>query len=205
MGEALKVKVGVYLYNRILSEGLSYLLSTVEGVEVVPIDECSLLFVDKPVVATDDVEEAFKRGVKVLLVDTGLSEEEAVFLVKNFPVSGIVYPEMEVGLLKKCIERVILGESWFKREFLSVVSRRRETLHISQLTEKEKQIIDLLLQGKTNKEVGKELGLAEQTIKYYLNQLFKKTGCSNRTALIGFLSKVYPLIRGQGQKLETTP
>ena len=112
---------------------------------------------------------------------------------------------MEVGLLKKCIERVILGESWFKREFLSVVSRRRETLHISQLTEKEKQIIDLLLQGKTNKEIGKELGLAEQTIKYYLNQLFKKTGCSNRTALIGFLSKVHPFIRGQGQISETTP
>ncbi len=191
----LKVKVGVLLYNRILTETFKTLLKGIEGIEISEVPECSLLFIDKPVVNEKTVKEAFNRGVKTLLIDTGLSEEEAVFLVKNFPISGIVYPEMETDLLKKCVERVNNRESWFKRDFLSVVSRRKETLYISQLTDKERQIVELLIQGKTNKEIGRELGLAEQTIKYYLNQLFKKTGCSNRAALVSYLSKVYQFIR----------
>ena len=201
----MKVKVEVLLYNRILRKALRKLVSKFETVELSTLEECSILFLDKPVVRESRVESAVKRGVKLLLIDTGLSEEEAVFIVKNFPISGIIYPEMEVELLKKCIERVSLGETWFKREFLSVISRRKETLHISQLTEKEKKVIELLIKGKTNKEIGKEMGLAEQTIKYYLNQLFKKTGCPNRTSLISFLSKIYPYVKDQRQKLETTP
>ena len=199
-GAPLKVKVGVYLYNRILEEALRELLSSIETVELSPLEECSLLFIDKPVIRENSVERAIDRGVKILLIDTGITEEEAVFLVKNFPISGIIYPEMDIKLLRRCIERVSLGENWFKREFLSVISRRKETLHISQLTEKEKKVIDLLIKGKTNKEIAKELGLAEQTIKYYMNQLFKKTGCLNRTSLISFLSKIYPYIKGQKQK-----
>lgn len=199
-GAPLKVKVGVYLYNRILEEALRELLSSIETVELSPLEECSLLFIDKPVIRENSVERAIDRGVKILLIDTGITEEEAVFLVKNFPISGIIYPEMELSLLRKCIDRVSSGENWFRRDFLSVISRRRETLHINQLTEKERQVIDLLIEGKTNKEIGRKLGLAEQTIKYYLNQLFKKTGCSNRTSLIGFLSKVHPYIKDQKQR-----
>ncbi len=201
----MKVKVEVYLYNKILREALREFIGRFETVELSNIEECSLLFVDKPVIGEKTVERTAERGVRILLVDTGISEEEAVFLVKNFHIAGIVYPETDTELLKKCIERVSLGENWFKRELLSVISRRKETLSISQLTEKEKKVIDLLIRGKTNKEIGKEMGLAEQTIKYYLNQLFKKTGCSNRTALISFLSKIYPYIKGQKQKPETTP
>lgn len=193
-------KIEVYLYNRILRDALKELLNKIEIVEPSTLEECSILFVDKPVIKETTVEKAIRRGVKILLVDTGLSEEETVFLVKNFPISGIIYPEMDIKLLRRCIERVSLGENWFKREFLSVISRRKETLHISQLTEKEKKVIDLLIKGKTNKEIAKELGLAEQTIKYYMNQLFKKTGCLNRTSLISFLSKIYPYIKGQKQK-----
>lgn len=61
------------------------------------------------------------------------------------------------------------------------------------------------MKGKTNKEIGKAMGLAEQTIKYYLNQLFKETGCSNRTFSISFLTKIYPYVKDQRQRSETTP
>lgn len=39
---------------------------------------------------------------------------------------------------------------------------------------REEQIISLLLQGMTNAEIGKELGVKERTVKSYMNRLFIK-------------------------------
>ncbi len=52
-----------------------------------------------------------------------------------------------------------------------------------ELTFRESQIVDLVAQGKTNKEVAFHLLLTEGTIKEYLNRIFKKAGVSNRTEL----------------------
>lgn len=51
------------------------------------------------------------------------------------------------------------------------------------LTFREKQVVDLVSQGKSNKEIAFHLLLAEGTIKEYLNQIFRKVQVSNRTEL----------------------
>lgn len=51
------------------------------------------------------------------------------------------------------------------------------------LSFREKQIMNLIRQAKTNKEIGLGLHLTEGTIKEYINQLFKKIGVRNRTEL----------------------
>lgn len=50
-----------------------------------------------------------------------------------------------------------------------------------QLTNREKQVCKLLVLP--NKLIAYELKLSEGTIKEYLNRIFQKTGCSNRTGL----------------------
>jgi len=51
------------------------------------------------------------------------------------------------------------------------------------LTFRERQIVDLIAQGKANKEIAYHLLLTEGTIKEYLNRIFRKVGVSNRTEL----------------------
>jgi len=51
------------------------------------------------------------------------------------------------------------------------------------LSFRERQVIELVCKAKLNKEIAWELKLTEGTIKEYLNRIFRKVGCSNRTEL----------------------
>jgi len=51
------------------------------------------------------------------------------------------------------------------------------------LTTRERQLVELVQQAKTNKQIAFELSLSEGTIKEYLNRLFRKLGVGSRTEL----------------------
>jgi len=51
------------------------------------------------------------------------------------------------------------------------------------LSFREKQVVDLVSQGKLNKQIAHELHLTEGTIKEYLHRIFRKLGTTNRTEL----------------------
>ena len=51
------------------------------------------------------------------------------------------------------------------------------------LTERERQVILVLSEGITNKEIGRRLGLTEGTVEVHLHRIYRKLGIANRTAL----------------------
>ncbi len=51
------------------------------------------------------------------------------------------------------------------------------------LTKREHQIIQVLSEGITNKEIGRRLGLTEGTVKIHLHRIYRKLGIANRTVL----------------------
>jgi len=51
------------------------------------------------------------------------------------------------------------------------------------LSVRQKQVVELVRQAKTNREIAYELHLTESTIRAYLNRIFRKVGATNRTAL----------------------
>lgn len=60
----------------------------------------------------------------------------------------------------------------------------------SLLTKRETQVMELLSKGRKNKEIARELGLAEHTIESHLQRIYEKLDVSNRTeAVLIFLTK----------------
>ena len=51
------------------------------------------------------------------------------------------------------------------------------------LSVREKQVVELVVQGKANKQIAFDLFLTEGTIKEYLNRIFRKVNVKNRTEL----------------------
>lgn len=51
-------------------------------------------------------------------------------------------------------------------------------------TGRERQIVDLLTQGKSNRQIGQALGIAEATVKKHLHHVFRKLGVRSRALLI---------------------
>jgi DNA-binding NarL/FixJ family response regulator len=55
---------------------------------------------------------------------------------------------------------------------------------VRNLSRREKQIIEALLKGRTNKEIAQQLGVSHQTIKNQLTTLYRKVGVSGRLELV---------------------
>ena len=59
------------------------------------------------------------------------------------------------------------------------MARGREEL--SQLTDQERKVLELVAEGKTNREIGQAMGLAEKTIKNYVSSILSKLQLKRRT------------------------
>jgi DNA-binding NarL/FixJ family response regulator len=55
--------------------------------------------------------------------------------------------------------------------------------NVLELSPRERDILPLIVLGKSNREIGDALGIKETTVKFYLKELFKLAGVKNRTAL----------------------
>jgi DNA-binding NarL/FixJ family response regulator len=75
---------------------------------------------------------------------------------------------------------------------LRVVSANGEKL----LTSREEQVVALVADGLSNRDVATELGLSEHTVKKYLFRIFEKLGISSRVELV-----LYALHHGTPQQL----
>jgi DNA-binding NarL/FixJ family response regulator len=62
------------------------------------------------------------------------------------------------------------------------------------LTEQERKILDLIAEGKTNRQIADALYLAEKTVKNYVSGLLRKLGMERRTE-----AAVYAVERTQRQ------
>ncbi len=70
----------------------------------------------------------------------------------------------------------------------------------SLLTPREEQVVALVADGLTNREVAAELGLSEHTIKEYLLRIFDKLGISTRVELV-----LYAVCHGENRAAEWMP
>jgi DNA-binding CsgD family transcriptional regulator len=65
---------------------------------------------------------------------------------------------------------------------MNTKNRKRKSMD-SALTKREREIVDLIGMGKSNKEIAKHLGISNQTVRNTLAKAFRKLGVHNRTAL----------------------
>jgi DNA-binding NarL/FixJ family response regulator len=114
-------------------------------------------------------------------------------------VHGIVLKRRALHDLVHCVREVAAGRLWFSPEIADTQNREaRNSVKRPDhpLTVRERQVMMLVSEGLSNKEVGRRLNLAEGTIKIHLHNIFDKVGVVNRTALtilaMGDLAQVDP-------------
>src|SRR5207249_11337063 len=103
------------------------------------------------------------------------------------------FSEYPFRLLCKCIQSVHHGQVWANSEqlqyLIEVVTqvpslRMVNALGVKLLTPREEQVVALVADGLSNREVAHELCLSEHTIKKYLFRIFDKLGISSRVELV---------------------
>jgi LuxR family transcriptional regulator, positive regulator of biofilm formation len=120
----------------------------------------------------------------VLLINLsqgGLIEKDAV----DKGVRGFLYENETLDNLPKAIQAVSKGELWLSREFMSrwILSTKgdgRSNADHSGLTLKETQILRLIAEGASNKDIARKLKIATNTAKVHVYNIFRKINVKNR-------------------------
>jgi two-component system response regulator DevR len=66
------------------------------------------------------------------------------------------------------------------------------------LTRREKEVLVLVLEGRSSKEAGEALGLSARTIEYHLSNIYKKLGVSNKLQAFREAGRLGILVPGNG-------
>ncbi len=88
----------------------------------------------------------------------------------------------EVDDLLKCCAEVASGKMVFP--FIDVRELQNDPIH--SLSRKERQMLESLSKGLTNRELSKELGISTNTVKFHLSNLYEKLSVRNRAQAIAF-------------------
>jgi DNA-binding NarL/FixJ family response regulator len=130
-----------------------------------------------------------------IIVLTGLRDREAHFQAGRLGAMGLVLKENAKEVLIKAIEKVHRGESWFDRSLtgrvLSEIARKKqmnqvdpEATKIAALTEREREIIELIGQGLKNKIIAERLFISVTTVRHHLTSIYGKLEVADRLELI---------------------
>jgi RNA polymerase sigma factor (sigma-70 family) len=97
--------------------------------------------------------------------------------------------DITVEMLQKGINVMQKGEYWISRELQKKLLERCLDVKenkLPALTQREKEIIELICEGLSNKEIATKLSVSENTVKATLNRIYKKYKISSRTQLVKF-------------------
>jgi DNA-binding CsgD family transcriptional regulator len=86
---------------------------------------------------------------------------------------------------------ILLIVYFWKNIFVVSINKLSSASLIEQyhITEREKDIMDLIVLGKTNKAIGEQLYISEKTVKNHIYNLYKKLGINSRFELMGLYNK----------------
>ncbi|MDR3751568.1 MAG: response regulator transcription factor [Terracidiphilus sp.] len=139
-----------------------------------------------------DTLDAIRRARPALrLIVIGPRDDDE--LVQNAIIAGArAYLDLTADphTIRMAIEVVTEGSIWAPRRLLSkLIDRLLRTSDTSltnaipHLTSREQQVLDLILLAQSNREIARQLGIEERTVKAHVGRLMRKTGAENRIEL----------------------
>ena len=120
------------------------------------------------------------------LMLTGYDDDEAIYAAVLAGASGYVIKDIRGSGLVDSVRAVAAGRSLLdpvlNRRVVERINENHEAdPRLQSLTIRERQILPLIAEGLTNREIGERLNLAEKTVKNYISGLLSKLGLQRRT------------------------
>jgi two-component system, NarL family, nitrate/nitrite response regulator NarL len=181
-------------------ESLARLLASEQDFELVA--ECTT--------SAEALKSLKGAGVDVILVDIGIAKEFIPWvqrvrdtgkslviarevdatgsaIVLKYGASGIFLASDSSSRLMQAIRLVASGEAWVDQRVLRLLADRYphfEARWQGNFTQRERIVLQGVVDGLSNRKIGDQMGVSESTIKATLQHLFKKSGVRTRSQLV---------------------
>jgi len=198
--------------HEVVRQGLKALLDAQEGFTVVgeagtAADGIRRVGYDAPDVVVLDVRLPDGSGVETcreikarwpdvgVLMLTSYADEEALMAAIMAGAAGYVLKRIDSAALIDSIRKVGAGESLLDPEMTERLFEKLRKQHaedplLARLSPQERRILDLIAQGKTNRQIAEELFLAEKTVKNYVSNLLSKMEMRRRSEAAAYAARI---------------
>ena len=191
--------------NEIFRKGIRYTLS--HGVPKLLTEECNQEhdFAEKvkqyePNLVIVDLESKEPDGLSLIkflkqahaktkvITFSSESQKSTIFPLLELGVEGYLFKDNAGEDIVKAVCSVTQGNNYYDQRVVAVMHHRLTSQHGStistSLTRREKEILHLICEEHTNKEIGTILNISRRTVDGHRNRLMKKCGAKNTAGLI---------------------
>jgi two-component system, NarL family, nitrate/nitrite response regulator NarL len=142
---------------------------------------------------------------RIVLLTAAIEPQDALRALR-LGASGVLLKTSAADQIFKCIRTVVAGHYWIGGDaFQSLVESLAKgpsavatdtAPRLFGLTTRELEVITLVSTGASNRDIARQLGLSEETVKHHLSKIFDKTGQSTRVELALFATHAGLVPRG---------
>lgn len=125
--------------------------------------------------------EAIPRLTTPVLVLTAYASDEQIDAVLRAGARGYLLKGAALEEIGRAIRTVARGESYLDSR---VASRVAALAHAPRLSPRERDVLRLLVDGNSNKEIAASLKVTERTVKFHVTSIFNKLGAENRAQAV---------------------
>jgi DNA-binding NarL/FixJ family response regulator len=190
-----QIRILVVEDHNVVRQGLVALIKTVPDMSVVAeaadgTEAVELFRKHRPDVTLMDLQLPKMSGVDAIktirgefstarvIVLTTFDGDENIFRALQAGARGYLLKDMFGDELMEAIRTVHAGKTRIPPE---IAQRLAERMGGPSLTNRELEVLSLIVSGKSNREIGNELAISEATVKTHINNILSKLGVSDRT------------------------
>ena len=132
------------------------------------------------------VDDSSLLGVLILVSEGG---ERSSLIPDSVNIAwGILPLEAPIEQFEAAVQAIAVGLSIGKPSAISFLSDEEaidlDDPLIDPLTDRELEVLQLLAQGKANKQIALDLAISEHTVKFHVSSIYTKLGAANRTEAV---------------------
>lgn len=119
-----------------------------------------------------------------VVILSALDDADTVTKVVRQGAAGFVSKSSPTDVLLGALREVLAGEIWLPPEYRENGQKKRRPKTVADrfgLTKSQVRVLELLAEGKTNREIGEMLDVTEGTVKIHVSAIFKALGVTNRS------------------------
>lgn len=119
-----------------------------------------------------------------VVILSALDDGDTVMKAIRQGAAGFVSKASPTDTLLGALREVLAGEIWLPPEYRDMSGKRRRAKTVAErfgLTKSQARVLELLAEGKTNREIGQLLDVTEGTVKIHVSAIFKALNVSNRS------------------------
>lgn len=203
MSKTQSIKIMIVDDHPVVREGLSRIIVSESGMEVIAeagtgAEALTLYRKLRPDIVLLDMRMPEMTGIQTIEAIRKEFTNARIIVLSTYDLEEDIYQSLQAGArgyilkdsprneLLASIRRVHAGDRVIPP---NIATRLAERIGGNELTAREFEVLKLIVKGKSNKQIGDDLGISEGTVKSHVNNILDKLGVTDRTQAVSVALK----------------